>query len=80
MSETREVVVVDVKIPFWSMVVLLVKWAIAAIPAMVILCLVLATVVVDGTRRRVPLELAGSGHGVAALEREWRTAAMPVIV
>ncbi len=42
MSETREVVVVDVKIPFWSMVVLLVKWAIAAIPAMIIL-LVLAT-------------------------------------
>ena len=43
MSETREVVVVDVKIPFWSMVVLLVKWAIAAIPAMVIL-VILATV------------------------------------
>ena len=44
MSETSEVVVVDVKIPFWSMVVLLVKWAIAAIPAMIIL-LVLAAVV-----------------------------------
>jgi hypothetical protein len=42
MSE-REVVVVDVKIPFWSMVVLLVKWAIAAIPAMIIL-VILATV------------------------------------
>ena len=37
MSETREVVVVDVKIPFVSMVILLVKWAIAAIPAMIIL-------------------------------------------
>jgi hypothetical protein len=44
MSETSEVVVVDVKIPFWSMVVLLVKWAIAAIPAMVIL-VVLATAI-----------------------------------
>lgn len=43
MSDAREVVVVDVKIPFWSMVVLLVKWAIAAIPAMVIL-VILATV------------------------------------
>ena len=32
-----EVVVVDVKIPFGSMVVLLVKWAIAAIPAAIIL-------------------------------------------
>ena len=34
MSERmQEIVVVDVKIPFWSMVVLMVKWAIAAIPA-----------------------------------------------
>jgi hypothetical protein len=37
MSDTREVVVVDVKIPFWSMVVLLVKWSLAAIPAIIIL-------------------------------------------
>ncbi len=37
MSDAREVVVTDVKIPFWSMVILLVKWAIAAIPAMIIL-------------------------------------------
>ncbi len=40
MSNGRtEVVVVDVKIPFGSMVVLLVKWAIAAIPAAIILIL-----------------------------------------
>lgn len=39
MSET--VVVVDVKIPFWSMVVLLVKWA---IPAMIILLVLAAAV------------------------------------
>jgi len=38
MSNGRtEVVVVDVKIPFASMVILLVKWAIAAIPAAIIL-------------------------------------------
>jgi hypothetical protein len=37
MNERREVVVVDVKIPFVSMVILLVKWAIAAIPALIIL-------------------------------------------
>ncbi len=38
MSDGRqEVVVVDVKIPFTSMVILLVKWAIAAIPAAIIL-------------------------------------------
>lgn len=37
MSNGRtEVVVVDIKIPFGSMVILLVKWAIAAIPAAVI--------------------------------------------
>jgi len=38
-DERKEVVVVDVRIPFVSMVVLLVKWAIAAIPALVILAL-----------------------------------------
>ena len=43
MSDAREVVVIDVKIPFWSMVVLLVKWTIAAIPAVIIL-VILATV------------------------------------
>ena len=38
MSENKqEVVVVDVKIPFMSMVILLVKWAVAAIPAAIIL-------------------------------------------
>ena len=41
-DERREVVVTDIKIPFWSMVVLMVKWAIAAIPAVIIL-MVLAT-------------------------------------
>jgi len=38
MSEARnEVVVIDIKIRFWSMVVLMVKWALAAIPAILIL-------------------------------------------
>jgi len=36
MGTEHEVVVVDIKIPFWSMVVLLVKWAFAAIPAVII--------------------------------------------
>jgi hypothetical protein len=39
-NENREVVVVDVKIPFWSMVTLLVKWALASIPALIILFLI----------------------------------------
>lgn len=36
MSDNR-VIVTDVEIPFWSMVTLMVKWAIAAIPALFIL-------------------------------------------
>jgi hypothetical protein len=39
-SERREIVVVDIKMPFWSMVVFMVKWAIAAIPAFIILLIV----------------------------------------
>ncbi len=35
--ESRNVIVIDVKMPFTSMVVFIVKWAIAAIPALVIL-------------------------------------------
>jgi hypothetical protein len=31
------IVVTDVKIPFWSLVVLMVKWALASIPAVIIL-------------------------------------------
>ena len=36
-DDMREVVVTDIKIPFASMVILMVKWAIAAIPALFIL-------------------------------------------
>lgn len=36
-DNVQEVVVTDIEIPFVSMVVLLVKWALAAIPAMIIL-------------------------------------------
>ena len=34
---TQTTVVTDIKIPFWSLVVLMVKWALAAIPALLIL-------------------------------------------
>jgi hypothetical protein len=37
------IVVTDIKIPFWSLVVLMVKWALAAIPAVIIL-IAIATV------------------------------------
>jgi len=39
-NNIQEIVVTDVKIPFVSMVVLLVKWALAAIPAIIILIII----------------------------------------
>lgn len=36
-GNSQEIVVTDIKIPFLSMVVLMVKWALAAIPAFIIL-------------------------------------------
>ena len=36
-NQNNEVTVVDIKMPFWSMVVFMVKWAIASIPAILIL-------------------------------------------
>jgi hypothetical protein len=39
-DNTHEIVVTDIKIPFWSMVVLMVKWALAAIPAIIILIVI----------------------------------------
>jgi hypothetical protein len=38
-EKKNEVVVTDVRIPFGSMVILMIKWAIAAIPAFIILAL-----------------------------------------
>jgi hypothetical protein len=38
-SEISKVVVTDIKMPFMSMVVFMIKWALAAIPAIIILFL-----------------------------------------
>jgi hypothetical protein len=38
-NHTR-VVVTDIRMPFWSMVTFMVKWAIAAIPAFIILMVI----------------------------------------
>ena len=43
-DNSQTVVVTDIKIPFWSLVVLMVKWALAAIPAVVILIVIGAVV------------------------------------
>lgn len=37
---SREVVIKDIHMPFWSMVAFMVKWAIASIPAIIILTLI----------------------------------------
>ncbi len=42
MNVHEEVVVVDVKMRFWSMVVFMVKWAVASIPAFIILAVLLS--------------------------------------
>ncbi len=39
-DNSREVTVTDIKIPFWSMVILMVKWALAAVPAIIILIII----------------------------------------
>jgi len=39
-DENSKVVVTDIKIPFKSMVVLMVKWAVATIPALIILIVI----------------------------------------
>jgi hypothetical protein len=39
-ADTGKVVVTDIKIPFTSMVVLMVKWAIATIPALIMLIVI----------------------------------------
>lgn len=39
-DEHKKVVVTDIKIPFMSMVVLMVKWAIATLPALIILSVI----------------------------------------
>jgi hypothetical protein len=39
-ADLGKVVVADIKIPFTSMVVLMVKWAIATIPALIILIVI----------------------------------------
>ncbi|MCW9024957.1 MAG: hypothetical protein OQK73_09790 [Gammaproteobacteria bacterium] len=40
MSDEKNVVVVDIKMPFMSMVIFMVKWVIASIPAFIILSII----------------------------------------
>lgn len=44
-SQNNEVTIVDIKMPFWSMVVFMVKWTVASIPAILILAVLGAILV-----------------------------------
>ena len=66
-EDRREVTVTDIKIPFWSMVVLMVKWAIAAIPAVIILMLLAALISV--ALGMIPG--IGGGHNYWGMSRGW---------
>ena len=64
-DDKREVVVTDVKIPFWSMVVLMVKWAVAAIPALIVL------LVIGSVASMVMAAIFGGGMGHWEMNRWW---------
>ena len=36
-AEPQRVVVTDIRMPFWSMVTFMIKWAVASVPALVVL-------------------------------------------
>jgi len=59
MTDETRVVVTDIKMPFGSMVMFMVKWTLASIPALLILALV--GVVLAGFFGGAFLSLAGGG-------------------
>ncbi len=43
-QDELKVVVTDIRMPFWSMVIFMVKWVFASIPAMIIFSLVIGLI------------------------------------
>ncbi len=43
--EKQKVIVTDIQMPFWSMVVFMIKWTIASVPALIILSFLVGLVV-----------------------------------
>ena len=62
-ANIQRVVVTDIHMPFWSMIIFMVKWALASIPAIIILTViaVLAWRVIAGldTKTVVLMEVPG---------------------
>ncbi len=44
LDDAKKVIVVDLQMPFFSIVVLMVKWALASIPAIIILAVIFSVV------------------------------------
>lgn len=58
----QSVVVTDIDMPFWSMVGFMIKWAIAAIPAMIVLFILFS--IIGAILAAVGLGLTGAGLGL----------------
>lgn len=41
-QEGQRVIVTDIRMPFWSMVVFMIKWVFASIPAMLVLSIIMS--------------------------------------
>ena len=64
-DDQHEVVVTDVKIPFWSLVMLMVKLVIAAIPAFIIL------MIIGAVASMLMAAIFGGGMGQWEFNRFW---------
>ena len=60
----QEVTVTDIKMPFMSMVVFMIKWTVASIPAMILLAAAVFGLIIIGT-----MLLAMLGAGLGSLAR-----------
>ena len=43
--EKQKVIVTDIQMPFWSMVIFMIKWTVASVPALIILSFLVGLVV-----------------------------------
>lgn len=60
MADSSNIVTIrDIDVPFWRIVMILVKWSIASIPAMIILVLLLALIgaIVGGALSLIGIEI-----------------------
>ena len=59
MSNTRrEVVVTDIHMPFWSILIFMVKFTVASIPAMIIAAIIVGAIVTAGFDDIIPAKLS----------------------